>query len=209
MGFYNVNALTGDTTTVHGFEDRDLSDYDTYNTAGEGTVPSPSLNESYSLEIEAQSGGYSTLYSSTGLDTYPSQGDKWAIKLRYNSNARDDGVIGFGFGGQSSEKEPDGYVVGLSFANRLTFTGPYISKDARGTILSSASVTLDDEDVYRFEIDWATDDTITALLYNETDNTQETTISATDSTYSSGGLFWTVGNNQSLFYYDNGSVSQL
>jgi hypothetical protein len=98
----------------------------------------------------------------------------------------------------------------LSFDGSEGFTGFGLVKDNRGTVYDSAAVTLANEDIYRVEIAWYEDNTINAILYNETTSTKEAELTVVTSDYTAqGGIWWSVGNNHSTFYYDNGSVSEL
>ena len=201
-----------DSVMVHGFEDQDLSAYSTHNTASEAVVDDPALRGDYSLEIGADSVGSSTLYSDTGLDVYPQQGNSWAVKMRYTDDARDEGFLSHGWAGTTSGQDPTGLTAVLSFDGSEGFTGFGLVKDNRGTVYDSEPVALDPnaDHVYRIEIAWYEDNTINAILYNETTSTKDAELTTTTSDYTAqGGIWWSVGNNQSTFYYDNGEVSEL
>lgn len=163
-------------TIIDDFEDADLSEYSS--SSFTSTTTSSVYNGSNSLQVDHDGTGANTT-STTGLNAYPSQGDTFEF---YTRLGHADHGLAFLFGVQNSSSyyrlyAPQGWndVLVLHLDD--------------GTKLASSALTSTASIWYRCKVDWDTDGTIKATLYDDTD-TQVAQVSATDTTYSSGGVGW-------------------
>jgi hypothetical protein len=173
---------------IDGFEDGDISEYSGYtsgSTAQIGTVK----NGSYALEIN-DSGSKSVLHSTSGLNYYPSQGDAWRYWVQAGSGGNH---CHMGFGYQSSGNSYD--------VDTMVGSGKIVL-NVDGNSLASSSVSLSRVNWYEVKIDWGSDGEISADLYDSS-GSYLTGISATDTTYTSGGIYWAANSfNGSNHYFD-------
>jgi hypothetical protein len=174
-----VNGLTGpDVTIIDDFEDGDITEYggDTGNFA---VVQSPVQNGSNALE--SQTGG-AVISSTTGLSTYPGQGDTFRF---YCQNPSSGGRIYTYFGTQSESNTPAGYRIGVR-PGIDDFLLQRNDGSGGSTVLGSTSVSLSTGVWYRVNVTWQTDGTIDATLFDS--GSQIANISTTDTTYTDGGI---------------------
>lgn len=180
-------------TIIDDFEDNDIAEYNGA-TGDYTTVTSPVFNGTYALEGATAGGDNNVIASTSGLNTYPSQGDsfRYAVQLASTSN-----VHRVGWATQTSTGGNDGYTLRIN-ANTSEFE-----------LFTDATVLVEDTSVsytagiwYVVEVTWESDGTQTVTLWNG--DTEVTTISATDTTYTGGGIQFQTndGSGSSNGYFD-------
>lgn len=161
---------------IDDFERGDLSPY-TDNSTGDGVaevVQSPVKQGSHALRLY-EGVDEVEIISMSGLPNYPSQGDTFEYYYRYDNQA----IGAFHFGVQSTSFNDKYAIRARGDKDEFVLFG--------GNDSERKSVSLSTNEWYRIEVDWQTDGTITATLYDKTE-TQISQVSITDSTYSSGGI---------------------
>lgn len=163
--------------TVDGFEDGDLSEYEfDRGSSGASVVSSPTYSGSYALEI---SGTNTEMISMDGLEHYPAAGDVFSTWVRGTNNAD---RINITYGVQNhlnryfARVNPEQGRVAL-----------YRTEDGSSTLLADKSVPLSQDTWYEVHIDWQTDGTHVFTLFDDS-GSQISQISATDSTWTAGGI---------------------
>lgn len=179
---------------VDDLEDNDIAEYK-YNT-GNFTTQSTTVKEgSYALEYTATSNSHMTSYS--GLNYYPQQGDT----IKWNGYLNGSNYILLYFACQSgtgdSSTRPDGYASFLDLSNSEF----KLRKRDAGTnsTLASSSFTFSTGEWYEVKLDWASDGTMTHTLYDSTGSTVASH-SATDTTFTSGGITWQANDSAYMDY---------
>lgn len=180
-------------TMIDSFEDGDISEYGD----GDGTLSAYAVTQDSTVAVdgdyylEATDASFHTVFSETGLNAYPQQGDEWNVWMRVDDAGSSNSYAGhyFGTGNDSDEYwtriRPDSNEFNLDLAN--------------GTTLS-ASATIDLATWYRIRHRWDDGSTfggnagdITATLFDASD-TQLAELSGNDTQYSSGGIGWFHAN---------------
>ncbi|MFC4552409.1 hypothetical protein [Halorussus sp. GCM10023401] len=163
--------------TVDGFEDGDLSEYEfDRGSSGASVVSSPTYTGSHALEI---SGTNTEMISMDGLEHYPAAGDVFSTWVRGTNNAD---RINITYGVQNhtnryfARVNPEQGHVAL-----------YRTEDGSSTLLTDKSVPLSQDTWYEVHIDWQTDGTHVFTLFDDS-GSQISQISATDSTWTAGGI---------------------
>jgi len=176
-------------TLIDNWEDDDWSEY-TENNGNFKTRTSPVKEGTYSGQIvikDSERGAVGT--SMSGLDAYPSKGDKFQYWVRPGGTSSYHATH-TGFGVQSTTVSnntqvlPDNcYVIEVRVGNNFTLEkmdGGSLSE--LDTVSPSQSVG---EEWYRVVVDWQS--TITADLYTS-GGTKIASVSASDSAYDNGGV---------------------
>lgn len=192
--FADGGAQTNVRSICDSFEDESLSEYaatSDMTVVDQGKVPVGSQHGFKLLQSTRTDGKIGAATTTSGLPHYPSQGDtfKWRVKEVSESSI----IIRHPFGLQSNvspgvQNNPDeenGYHVRLRFDNDSL---ELAKQDGSFSVLASdSSMTYSLSTWYEPEVDWATDGTITVTLY-DLSGTQLGQVSATDTTYTSGGI---------------------
>lgn len=185
-------SLENAVTVVDDFEDGNLSEYagDTFY----ASVQSNTVFEgSNALKFNAD-GSSRLIYSTSGLNAYPSAGDTFTLRAWLPT--ANTGMKTY-FGVQDSNNYYATFMQDFEQQWQLF-------KYENGTETSLVDKTnqgIPQDQWARQEIDWQSDGTIECRLYDSS-GTLVSTISATDSTFSSGGIgFGTYGNYD--HYWDN------
>lgn len=160
------------------FEDTDFSEWTA--TAGGPSQVTTADAPSGSAVMEYRQGGNDMVYSTTGLGTYPAQGD--TFKYWFYINEEDNGEAGVAFGLQDSSNF---YDVGIDLNDDVLELSVWSAGSA--TTLDSAAHDFKFQTWYSMEVVWGTDDSINATAYTA-DGTQVATTAATDTSYISGGV---------------------
>jgi hypothetical protein len=171
-------ADSTDSTVVDDFEDGDLSEY-TFDrgSSGASVVTSPTHSGSYALQFAED---YVEAISTSGLDIYPAEGDTFSFWVRASGGANNINVT---WGVQDHNNR---YYAKLYPSDGKFYLFTY--KDGSGSSQDGDSGLAISQDAwYEIEIDWATDGTQTATLYDSS-GSQLSQISMTDATWSSGGI---------------------
>ncbi len=191
--YYNGSSWVRITSSkiVDDFEDGDISEYSS-STGSYSTTTSTVKNGSYALSWDGSNGA--GIYSTTGLDNYPAQGDVYKGHVYQNSG--DDPKVYFGLSDFDN----------TYFVNVRMDDGRFVIQKRDGgnqsSIASDTSISGITGEWLEYEIDWQTDGTISATLYRA-DGSQMTNISGTDTTFSGGGIGWlTHSKNGGSVYFD-------
>ncbi|MCA9354007.1 MAG: DUF2341 domain-containing protein [Candidatus Kaiserbacteria bacterium] len=177
------------------FEDNDISEYsgDThlFNTAG-----TFAYGGGYGLDTA----GNESAKATDGIartDVTVSQGQIIRYMQYVDTTAGSGDEVCTMFAVQSPVTNNNNYAVCLEQfgTDRISLVKDVQNTDSTGTLLDTANATFS-TGWYEVEIDWQTDDTIDVALYTAAGSLVATT-SATDSTYSSGGIGFT-------FWFQNG-----
>jgi hypothetical protein len=186
------------TLTIDDFEDGDKSEYNfDRGSSSASIVSSPTYSQSYALEysdtnIEA--------ISTSGINAYPSAGDTFSFWVRASGGANNLNVT---WGVQDHANR---YYAKLYPSDGSFYLFTY--KDGSGSSQDGDSgLSLSQDTWYEIEIDWATDGTQTATLY-DSDESQLSQISMTDSTWTSGSVGYDayLSSGESV-YFDHVNVS--
>ncbi len=194
---YAVEQPDSSYTVVDGFERSDpLAEYGA--NAGQFGVETSTVYEGSRALVNA-SGDYYSAVSTSGLGEYPDRGDEVTV---YFDNAGDDNYVAFHFFAQSETDNPEGYTVGISGAGTWRMWN-----HVNGSISRIASQDLPASDQidgwYRAEI-WTDSTTVYADLYDDSTDELLASISADDTSWSSGGIgFRSAGNGEVWDYAIN------
>jgi hypothetical protein len=189
--YYDNSAAT--TTTSSGtatfaafddFEDNNITEY-SGDTSLFQTDTAPVFGGMYALEAANKSGRTTNGLYRTNQTVSQGQIIRW---MQYVSTDNDDACTLFGFQSVSNN-----YALCLQRfgIDRMLFAKNIKDNDSSGTVLSSTTVTFT-TGWYEVEVDWRTDNTMRATLYNSAGAVVAST-TATDSSYTSGGYgfsFW-------------------
>jgi len=191
----DVTEITVDGDTVFSavkivddFEDGNLNEY-VGDTGSFSFSSSTVFSGTNSLELPAGQGG---ILSDSGLANYPSMGDTFEVYLRFPGT--DDMSVSYGTDGSLSGTVPnDGYSAQIAtngFVALLRRDG-----GSRTFLTKSSGNTIPINTWLRLEIEWVNDNHTMKLFNNDT-SSQITTLTTTDSTYSSNdGIAFKAGGS--------------
>lgn len=176
-------------TIIESFRDGDIAEYagDTLNFA---VVSSPHVHAVNGLECQTGiDGGTKGISSTTGLNAYPSQGDTFWTAFRHPAT---DHRLQAAFAVQSESATSDCYAI-QSAADNGAFN---IVKWSGGSFSTLDSATLDYSGYtgtwLHAKLEWGTDGSMQATLYDDTKTAIAGPIAATDTTWTSGGWGWRI-----------------
>ena len=174
-GTSDVGGGDGGLQMVDSFESQNLDDY-TVNDSEYSITSDQSTDGSYSL---VRNGTFNTqrTFSYSGLSTYPESGDTITYDFRDGNTWWGE----FSFGAQDLDNR---YTVETEVRNNGTLKLIKYDSGSTNELASADNLTLNQDEWYRHEIQW--DDPINITLYNG--SVPITSIQASDSTYSSGGI---------------------
>lgn len=174
------------------FEDNNITEY-SGDTSLFQTDTTPVYGGSYALEAQNKSGR--TTSGIYRFDKTVSQGQvlRW---MQYVNTAGDEACTLFGVQSPGTTKNNYGVCLERFGTNRISLVKNASDNDVSGTVLASTTVTYS-TGWYEVEVDWQTNNNIKAYLRNSAGSLVAST-SATDATYSSGGIGYT-------FWFQNGS----
>ena len=139
------------------------------------------------------SGSFGGINSTSGLGNYPSRGDEVHVHFQ---NASDENFVAFNLFSQSETDNPDRYSVGISGVS-----GDFVlwrTEDGDVDTLDSDAPSSYTSGWYRAEISTYSS-TVSADLYDDSDDTLLASVSASDSTFSSGGIGFRSAGNGEIF----------
>lgn len=176
------------------YEDNNITEY-SGDTGLFSVVTSPVFGGTYALKPSNTSG--KTTDGIFRFDQTTSQGQIIRYMQYVNTAGTTDEPCVL-FGVQSPGTTNLNYAVCLELfgTDRMSISRDVSNNDSSGTILASTTVSYA-TGWYEVEIDWETDDTITASLYNSS-GSLVAAASTTDSTYTSGGYGY-------AFWFNNGA----
>ncbi|MFN3692835.1 MAG: DUF2341 domain-containing protein [Candidatus Paceibacteria bacterium] len=172
------------------FEDNNITEY-SGDTSLFQTDTTPVYGGAYALEAQNKSGRTTDGIFRTGNLTAQGQIIRYRQYVDISGGAADEGCALFGV--QTPGTANNNYAVCLELfgTDRLSLSKNVTDNDISGTRLASTTVTYT-TGWYQVEIDWQTNNRIDVYLYNPS-GTLVATTSATDSSYTSGGMgftFW-------------------
>lgn len=193
-----VRGLPIDTSPVivDDYEDGDIAEY--AGDTGSYTTQQTTVYEgSYALQETDTSTGAAWLQSTSGLNAYPSQGDTWSVRV-YLDQSTSNPFIQYAL--QSNTNGSDRYDLQLDSQNG-DFKIRVTSGGSTSTLASDTSVSYPSGEWLKVTVQWASDGTMTATV-EDASGTQLSQISATDTTFTSGGVgFIDPSDEQPLFDY--------
>lgn len=194
------DGADGETATVtlsniiDDFEDTDFSEYGGTGSLTQNTTVTP-INGSAVAEASANTTDYVSVGSTTGLPVYPSQGDTFRCYFRTTVASTS---VRFGWATQSESEFSDGYEIRAVENDEFR-----LFETTTGELDIDTSMNFSVDTWYYVEVTWGTDGSITATLHQASDDAQIGSLSATDSTFTSGGISLTAnatGDGTTTFY---------
>lgn len=187
-------------------EDGDINEYggDTGFWSVESTDP---INGSYSVRHNSDTNWHNIYDTNITVE----QGDTLAAEFEFDGSAgAGDHAAGVAFGVQSETSgggftQTDGYLLTVLPNGDGTHT-LYLYRWSGGTqttLASTGSISLSKSTTYSFEVEWYANGTINGALVDGTGTVA--TLSATDTTYTSGGIGWVgqgTSSNAATLYDD-------
>lgn len=184
---FDVFTRNFSTTIIDSLEDGDISEYSATSSTAYNVVQSPTYDGSYALNgVENNE----LLTSHSGLNTYPQAGDtvEWFVR---GDNAYTGTAFNLGIpDGASTPSGNGGYQLRIANRDDRLQIGRWNS-DGSFTILDTdTSVTIESGKWYKGRFQWGTDGTLILELIDAGTGNVLNSVSATDSTYTSGGCGW-------------------
>jgi len=173
---------------IDSFGDQDLTEY-TGDKASFGFNTTDTADGTAALENKT--GGFASISSTTGLKNYPSAGDTIRGNLRWASGAQQLEVF---YGVQNEVAFPDNmYRLRLDGGDN-TFT-LRVRSNGSGTRIAGVNYNLSSfSNAYQeLEIIWGSSGNHT-LSITDSNGTEQVSMSATDTTYTSGGIGFTASS---------------
>lgn len=204
QGVLAINDSASLSKIVDDFEDGDISEYsgDTGGFAvvdGSNTTPDP-VSGQYMLEAQV---GQIDITSLSGLDHYPVPGDTIEYWVWPGTSSSDIQDLVFKWAVQGTSRGSDGYQLTIDQAE-----GEDLRFDLRNggasTLGTATDINFNTSEWHKISIDWGTDNSFEISVYDADGNQKGSTITATDSTFTSGGISFNRWNNASSNqYFDN------
>jgi hypothetical protein len=191
----SISTTTGTFTAIDDFEDNNISEY-SGDTGQFQTDTNFDYNGVYGLAADDPND-----FTSNGIarfDQTVAQGDTVRAQVYVDAGSGDADEVCTMFGVQSPVTAHENY--GLCFiqfgTERVSLVRDVERNDTFGGVVSLASTNYNftTSGWYEFEVDWGTDNTLFASVYDPSGALVATT-SATDSTYTSGGYGYTYWTN--------------
>jgi hypothetical protein len=178
-----------DTNMIDSFEDGDIGEYS--GATGEfepqdwsGTFQGAADGD-YVLSRSSDNSSFQTITSTSGLESYPQRGDSFQVWFYVADAGYDELFFPFVTQTSPSSSLPDGYAIEVNpYQDRFG-----IYKDGSALITASASYSSDNWYYANVTFDDAGDGEIVAVLYTS-GGAEKERISATDTTYDTGGIGW-------------------
>jgi hypothetical protein len=169
--------------TVDGFEDQDLSEYkqDT-GSWSIATVSGPQWGD-YAIETTTRSSLIAAT-KSTGLENNLSAGDTFEYWAYFGDTSDTSNAFKFGYGvsDASNVSRRDDYQIGIRPGNNsMYYQGDLSDSD-------TTSTTIPTKEWLRVEVGWESSGSHTAKLFKK-DGTEIKSVSGTDSSISTGGIY--------------------
>lgn len=185
--------------TIDDFEDSTLSEY-RYDTGSFSIQDTVVKEGSKALRIDSGSNEHISSFPGDGLDYYPEAGDTFRFWVK-TSVGEYWILLYFGCveGSGGVDDRPDGYAAFLNF-KRSELRLRKRDNNTNNT-LSATSYTFATDVWYEVEVQWGTNGTITVRLFDEA-GTELGSVSATDTTFTSGGITWQTEAQKGVKYMD-------
>jgi Domain of unknown function (DUF2341)/Concanavalin A-like lectin/glucanases superfamily len=200
MYFGNAGAVSSSTgsatfTNYDDFEDNNITEY-AGDTSLFQTDTTPVYGGSYALEAVTKSSRATDGIFRTSFTTAQGNIIRWRQYINTTAGASDEACTLFGVQSPGTSNNNYGICLEQFGVDRMSLSKNVIDNDISGTVLATSSVTYT-TGWYEVYVDWQSSNLISAYLYNPS-GTLVATTSATDSTYSTGGMGFT-------FWFQNGS----
>lgn len=136
------------------------------------------------------------IISTTGLDEYPSAGQTLWARTYVSAAGTIPGVL---WGVQDYNN-----FYSIHYDTRDAHQSFFLRKFTAGNAdtLAEVPASIVTGEFLTFEIDWGTDGTMTANIYDTTDTSLTDGVTGADTDYIDGGIGWVGGSNGSDMYYD-------
>lgn len=110
---------------------------------------------------------------------------------------------GFVVGTQAESDTPDGYVCYINWGGPKLQIGRDNPVGDGTNLASNSNINVSADVWFKLALDWQTDGTL-ALTATRLDNDNSWSVSATDTTYTSGGIGWYYrdGNDNATYFFD-------
>jgi hypothetical protein len=146
----------------------------------------------------------SAISSTSGLPNYPSQGDTWEFKIQLTDTSAGAHSMLFATQSENGWSNLTGYASWVGAAGNSLQIRELTGGDA--TPLVSTNFNFADNTTYRLETTWGTDNSIEVELFES--GVSQTSISTTDSTYTSGGTGWhhNHGTSSESAFFDSAKI---
>lgn len=201
MAFNDSESLS---KIIDDFEDGDISEY-TGETGGfavvdgSNSIPDP-VSGQYMLEAQV---GQIDITSLSGLANYPEPGDTVEYWVWPGTSSSDIQDLVFKWAVQGTSRGSDGYQLTIDQAE-----GEDLRFDLRNggasTLGTATDINFQTSEWHRITIDWGTDNSFEIRVYDADGNQKGSTITANDSTFTSGGISFNRWNDASSNqYFDN------
>jgi len=165
---------------IDDFEDGNLSEYSfDRGSSGASLVSSPTYHGSTALEISETN---TELISTSGLNTYPQAGDAFRYHVRATDGADD---VNLTYGVQDHTNR---YLVRIDFADDNLQIWRHEGGTSYVLAEQNSGFALDEDTWYEVGVEWAEDGTHTVRLFDAQQRVQLAQVTATDSTWTSGGI---------------------
>jgi hypothetical protein len=171
---------TTDTNIIDDFEDGNLDEYqhDTSRSGRASIVSSPTLSGSHALAISNEN---AELISTSGLGTYPSQGEIFNYWVRATGGADQ---INLTYGVQDHTNR---YFVRVDFDDDWLMAFEFENSEYTQIAEATSGFVIPEDQLLRVEIYWQRDGTHEITLFDSGGNVLSR-ISGTDSTWTDGGI---------------------
>jgi hypothetical protein len=181
-GSSNDDSSGPNSAIIDDFNDEDLSSYSTDrgSKSDANFVSSPSFEGNKALEI---SGTNTELFSLSGLNTYPTQGDQFSYWVRGTGGADD---INLCYGVQDTSNQ-DRYLIRVDFANDELEVWRVEGGSAYVLGSENSGFSLTENAWYEIEVKWEEDGSHGVNLYDINEN-RLVTVTGADSTWTNGGV---------------------
>ena len=179
---------------IDNFEDGDLSEYSfDKGSSGASLVTSPTYNGSTALAIN---GTNTEMVSTSGLNTYPEAGDAFRYHVRTTGGAED---VNLTYGVQDHNNR---YFIRVDVPNNDLMLFRY--ENGNFYQLAATDPVLTEDTWYEVGVEWDSDGTHTVRMFKSQDDTQVAQVSATDTTWTSGGIGYDayLGSTGGTVYFD-------
>lgn len=176
----STTSLPSGSGVIDDFNDGDLSEYQG-DTNAFSTTTSTVFEGTHALLSPASSGSLDTIYSQSGLNTYPQAGN--SVDVHIYITAGDTRYRAFGFGKQAASGFAEGYeAVVDAFGDKIM-----LEKRGGSRLGEHIISSIPTGEWLRQNVDWGSSGTITHTLY-DSGGTQLAQTSGSDSEFSSGGI---------------------
>lgn len=194
----NASVKLPTRTIVDDHEDGDVDEYQG-STSGLSAQTNVVAHGSYAAKYDGD-GSFHEFYAteSTGINSNVSQGGDFSTHVRFS---QDEDRIITGFASQGEKQ--NWYRIDFDDGNNVV----RFQKDTRaqgGSVseLDSFSTELDNGTFYRADVSWGTDGSFSIDIVDTSSETTIGTLSATDTTFTEGGIGGIAGDTNGNYYWD-------